>query len=178
MRACLGTTNPSKITGVLRALRSVFGDVDLVSFKVSTAIPPQPMGLHIVIEGAKRRAIEAVKAGTDCDIGIGVEAGLYIIEGRFFDVQVVYIVSREGLEAFGLSPSFSVPDLFVKELILGNAKELEEVVDKYFGTTDVGSKGGLVRILTRSAVDREDLTYYATMMALIPLINKELYSKL
>jgi len=175
VRVCLGTTNPSKITGVLRALRSVFENVDVASFKVSTAIPPQPMGLHIAIEGARRRAVEAVKAGTDCDMGIGIEAGLYVVEGRFFDVQVVYVVSRDGSESFGLSPSFSVPDIFVRELVLGGARELEEVVDKYFGTTDVGSKGGLVRILTRSAVNREDLTYYATMMALIPLINKELY---
>jgi len=175
VRACLGTVNPSKVVGVSEALKSVFGEVEVVPLKVGTGIPPQPMGLHIAIEGARRRATEAMRSSAGCDMGIGVEAGLYIVGGKFFDVQVVYIVSKSGLESFGLSPSFSVPDLFVKDLVLGGARELEEVVDRYFGTADVGSKGGLVKILTRSAVSRENLTYYATMMALIPLLNKSLY---
>lgn len=109
-------------------------------------------------------------------MGVGVEAGLYMLGGYVFDVQVVYIITADGSESFGLSPSFMIPDLFAKALILGEEKELENIADRYFNTRDIGSKGGLVRLLSRSLVTREDLTYYATLMALIPLTNKDVYS--
>lgn len=176
MKVCLGTQNPSKISGVAKAFSAVFRDMDVESIEVSTCIPPQPMGLSVIIEGAKRRALEALKKIRGCSVGVGVEAGLYLLGDRVFDVQVAYVVTEDGSESFGLSPSFMIPGSFAKALILGEAKELEEVVDKQFNTHDIGSRGGLVKLLSRSLVTREDLTYYATLMALIPLINREIYS--
>lgn len=160
----------------MRAFNAVYGSVDLVPVEASTHIPPQPMGLSIIIEGARRRAVKALEEVGGCDMGVGVEAGLYMLKVHVFDVQVVYIVAADGSESFGLSPSFMIPDSFARALILGEERELESVVDRYFNTRDIGSKGGLIRLLSRSVVTREDLTYYATLMALIPLTNKEVYS--
>ncbi len=176
MRVCVGTRNPSKIAGVGRAFREVFGEPDIVSVEASTRIPPQPIGMSVIVEGARRRALEALGRAPGCDVGVGVEAGLYLLGDRVFDVQVVYLVAADGSESLGLSPSFMVPEPFARALALGEARELEEVVDRHFGTSDVGSKGGLIKLLTRSLVTREDLTYYATLMALVPLMNRELYS--
>ena len=177
MRVCLGTQNPDKVSGTEKAFSSVYGDVEVVPIAVRTGIPPQPMGLGTIVEGAKRRALEALGAVEGCDVGVGVEAGLYLLGGRFFDVQVAYVVTRDGREAMGLSPSFQVPDAFARSLVLGEARELENVVDEYFGTKDIGSRGGFVKLLTRSLVSREDLTFYAVLMALIPLINDGLYNR-
>lgn len=175
-KICLGTQNPSKISGIMRAFSAVFGNVDLVPVGASTHIPPQPMGLSIIVEGARRRAIKALEGVGGCDMGVGVEAGLYMLEGYVFDVQVVYIITADGSESFGLSPSFMIPGPFAKALILGEERELESVADRHFNTRDIGSKGGLIRLLSRSLVTREDLTYYAALMALIPLTNKDVYS--
>lgn len=175
-KICLGTQNPSKISGIMRAFSAVFGNVDLVPVGASTHIPPQPMGLSIIVEGARRRAIKAFEEVGGCDMGVGVEAGLYMLGGYVFDVQVVYIITADGSESFGLSPSFMIPDSFAKALILGEERELESVADRHFNTRDIGSKGGLIRLLSRSLVTREDLTYYAALMALIPLTNKDVYS--
>ncbi|MCS7099732.1 MAG: inosine/xanthosine triphosphatase [Sulfolobales archaeon] len=172
---CLGTRNPSKISGVSRAISAVFGKADVVPVETRTRIPPQPMGLSVVIEGARRRAIAAFREVGECDIGIGIEAGLYLLKDRVFDVQVAYVVTADGSESFGLSPSFIVPDSFVKSLVLGETRELDEVVYRELGVSDVGSCGGLIKMLTNSVVTREDLTYYATLMALVPLINRERY---
>ncbi len=176
MRVCVGTLNPSKIAGVERAFKKVFGELDIVPVGASTRIPPQPIGISVIVEGSRRRALEALRGVPGCDVGVGIEAGLYLLEGRVFDVQVVCIVTADGSESLGLSPSFMVPEPFARALVLGEAGELEEVVDRFFGTSDVGSKGGLIKLLTRSLVTREDLTYYATLMALVPLMNRELYS--
>lgn len=175
MKVCVGSLNPSKISGVARAFSAVFGDVEIVPVRSHTGIPPQPMGMSTIVEGARRRAIEASRKVGMCDVCVGVEAGLYIVESRFFDVQLVYVITASGSESFGVSPSFMVPDVFARALVHGEAEELEEVADKVFGTSDIGSKGGLIKLLTKSLVTREDLTYYATLMALVPLINKELY---
>ncbi|MCX8184677.1 MAG: inosine/xanthosine triphosphatase [Sulfolobales archaeon] len=175
MKICLGTRNPSKVFGVSRAVSAVFKEVDLVSVETHTHIPPQPMGLNVIIEGARRRAMEALKGVSGCDIGVGVEAGLYLLKDRVFDVQVAYIVTASGSESLGLSPSFMVPESFVKPLVLGEMRELDDVVDREFGVSDIGSRGGLIKLLTNSIVTREDLTYYAMLMALIPLVNRERY---
>ncbi|MEM1815396.1 MAG: inosine/xanthosine triphosphatase [Sulfolobales archaeon] len=175
MKVCLGTKNPSKVSGVVKAFSDVFGDVSVESIETSTHIPPQPMGLSIVIEGARRRATEAYRKGRECDIGVGVEAGLYLLEDRVFDVQVAYVVTSDGCESLGLSPSFMIPDSFAKALILEGERELDNVADRQFNTFDIGSRGGIIKLLTKSLVTREDLTYYATLMALVPLINKEIY---
>jgi len=176
LKVCLGTRNPSKISGVVKAFSAIFKDVDVESIKTSTHIPPQPMGLSIIIEGARRRATEALREVRECDLGVGVEAGLYLLEDRVFDVQVVYVVTSDGSESFGLSPSFMIPNSFAKALILGEERELEDIADRQFNTYDIGSKGGVIKLLSKSLVTREDLTYYATVMALVPLINKEIYS--
>ncbi len=106
---------------------------------------------------------------------MGVEAGLLVVGGDFFDVQVACIATAGGSEFIGFSPSFAIPRSFAKLLVTGEARELEEIVDRYFGTRNIGSSGGFIKLLTRSIVTREDLTYYAVAMALVPLINAKLY---
>ncbi|HDN75505.1 MAG TPA: DUF84 family protein, partial [Acidilobales archaeon] len=137
--------------------------------------PPQPMGLNEIFEGAYNRAVNALNRDSECSLGVGVEAGIYEVKGRYFDVQVAAIVDRNGFTSYGLSPSFQIPKPFSYALTKGEAKELEEVVDRYFGTKDIGAKGGLIKILTKSVVLREELTYYAVVMALIPRLNPNLY---
>ncbi len=50
-------------------------------------------------------------------------------------------------------------------------------MDRYFGTKDIGEKGGLIKILTKGVVTREHLTRDAVLMALIPWVNEELYKR-
>lgn len=173
---CVGTTNESKLIGVKLALRRFFTDFEIIACNVLSGVPPQPKGLSEIVKGATNRALNALKSSNKCDLGIGVEAGIFeLSDNMYFDVQIAAIIDREGRLSYGLSPSFQIPLRFVKELIRGTAKELEEVVDDYFKTKDIGSKGGLIRLLSMSIVLREELTYYAVLMALLPRINEEIY---
>jgi len=174
-RVCVGSLNRSKVEGVRRAFEALVGLCEVVAVGASTGLPPQPLGLAVAIEGARRRAREALTRGRGCSYGVGVEAGLLVVGGDFFDVQVACVATAEGSEFIGFSPSFAIPRSFAKLLVTGEARELEEVVDRYFGTRDIGSSGGFIKLLTRSTVTREDLTYYAVAMALVPLVNAKLY---
>jgi len=175
---CVGTTNESKLIGVKLALRRFFTDFEVIPCKVSSGVPPQPKGLSEIVKGATNRALNALKSRDECSLGIGVEAGMFkLISNLYFDVQVAAIADKNNWVTYGLSPSFQIPPRFAEELISGTAKELEEVVDKYFRTKEIGSKGGLIKLLSKSAVLREELTYYAVLMALLPRINREVYIK-
>lgn len=175
MLVAVGSMNKSKLNGVRRAFELFYSSVDVVGIDVGSDLPPQPIGLNEILKGALIRALRAIKLRNDAIYGVGIEAGLLCIEGKWFDVHVASIVSSDEWVTYGLSPAFEVPKPFVDKIVAGEAKELEVVVDNYFRTRNIGEYGGFIRILTKGRVLRDELIFHATLMALIPRMNKELY---
>lgn len=177
MKIAVGTTNPSKIKGIERAYRKLLGkEINIISVKVKSGVSAQPLSLEETMRGAINRARKAIERVRDADEGVGVEAGFFNILDKTFDVQIAAIIDRENNITYGLSPAFQIPPLFVDK-ILKEGIELEVVVDNYFGTKDIGIKGGFISILTKNKITREELTELAVAMALIPRIWHKLYSK-
>ncbi len=175
MEVCVGSTNPTKLKGVKDAFNMFYNNVNIKGYDVQTGIPPQPIGLELTIEGARRRAILSLTIGERCDFGVGVEAGLISIGDKFFDVQIAFVIDKNGIESYGFSPMFMVPKTFVEKILVGEYKELEDVVDSYFHTKNIGERGGFISILSKNRIRRENLVFYAVAMALIPFINQDLY---
>ncbi len=173
MLVVAGTLNPSKIEGIRRAFTRVFGGAEVLGVNVE-GLKPQPIGIDEIVEGARKRALYA-SSRRDADFAVGIEAGIIPIGGHNLDFQAAYIISRTGEESVGFSPGFPLPQRFVEPLYRGVYSELEEVANRYFGTENIGERGGVIRLLSRGRVTREDLSYYATLMALIPFENRELY---
>jgi non-canonical (house-cleaning) NTP pyrophosphatase len=65
---------------------------------------------------------------------------------------------------------------FYEGIVKGEYRELEEAVEKFFKVEGVGDREGFIGLLTKRICDRWVLSYYATLMALVKFINKELYS--
>ncbi|MCD6084717.1 MAG: inosine/xanthosine triphosphatase [Desulfurococcales archaeon] len=175
MRICVGTKNPSKLRGIISALKLFFNEVSAICVPVDSGVPPQPIDIEQIFTGARNRALRALESSSDCDLGIGVEAGIYPVSGTYYDVQVAAIADRKSTVTYGLSPSFPIPPKFANALISRKVRELEVIVDQTFGTSSIGEKGGLIKLLTKGKVLREDLTFYAVIMALVPRLNKKLY---
>ncbi len=175
MDVCVGSTNPTKLKGTKEAFDMFFKDVNIRGYNIQTNLPPQPIGLELIMEGARRRAIASLDIGEGCDFGVGIEAGFIPIENVYFDVQVAFVIDKNGKGFYGFSPIFIIPRMFVEKIFSGEYKELEEIVDDYFHTRNIGEKGGFVSLLTRGRVRREHLVFYAVAMALIPFINQDLY---
>lgn len=178
MIVAIGSMNKSKIEGVKEAYSRYFTNVEFIPVKVPSNVPPQPFGLDMVFRGAENRAVNAIRM-VNADHGVGVEAGIYSVNNRWFDVQVVAIVDGDGWITYGLSPSFEVPASIIEEIAKGKADELEAVVDRIYGTRNIGEEGGFISMLTGNVVLRRDLTYYGAVMALTPRlsINLKLYGK-
>lgn len=176
LRVCVGSSNPSKIRGVEEAFKALVGDVHVEGYPVKGFID-QPMGLKNIVDLARYRAKKVMEIDSGCDFYVGVEAGFIEVEGvGYFDIHVACIVDKDGNEFYGFSPAFLIPMKFVKKILSGEFKELEQVVDLYFGTKEIGEKGGFISVLTRGIIERSDLVYYSVATALIPIINRHLYA--
>ena len=176
MKVCAGTKNPSKISGIRKGFETFYArDIEILFTDVSSEVPPQPIGLKEIIKGARNRALEAFKKLRKCEFSVGVEAGIFRFGNAAMDIQAAVIFDRRGKESIGLSPSFPIPQVFSDLLLHREVRELEVLVDKYYGTENIGDKGGFIKLLTKETVTREDLTKYAVIMALVPWVNKDLY---
>ncbi|MCS7111001.1 MAG: inosine/xanthosine triphosphatase [Ignisphaera sp.] len=175
MDICVGSKNPSKLRGVERAFSTLYGGVHVHDYSVEADLPPQPFGLNTTMDCAKIRALRALERNAVCTYGVGVEAGLFEIDGVFYDIQVAYVVDVNGRGSYGFSPAFRVPNRFVELIKKGVYRELEDAVNEFYGTRGIGDAGGFIKLLSRCVVLREDLVYYAVLMALIPFINADVY---
>ncbi len=175
MRVAVGSTNPVKVEAVRRAWRLV-GDAEVIPVSVDPSVSRQPRGIWETYRGALNRAERAL-AETNADYGVGLEAG--IVEAPtpsgWVDVQIAVIVDSRGVVGVGFSPAFEPPREWIGELLGG--RELGEIASLYSGRAEIGRVLGVIGYLTRGAVTRLELSYYAVVMALVPLLEKRIYPR-
>lgn len=163
----IGSTNPAKINGVKRAFENYYEHVYIKHHHVDNLVGPQPIGYDQILNGSLNRALEIKKIYPDSDFYVGVEAGLVEHMDRYFALQVSTVISKSGKISYGISPAFEVPTEIALQVIEGKVVELEDAVLKYYGVKNIGEKEGLIGLLSRGKVTREDLSFIATLMALI-----------
>ena len=177
MRICIGSLNKSKISGVYNAFKKFFDVLEIKAYKVSSGVGAQPLNLEDVVRGAYNRAENVLEKDLECSYGVGVEAGIFHIDKYYFDIQVTCIMDSDKYYSYGFSPAYPVPKKFVESLLKGEDSELENIVNQEFNRENIGDEEGFIGILTDKIVTREELTLYATIMALIPHIKKKLYRR-
>lgn len=170
LKVAVGSTNRSKILAVKRAW-AILGNADIVGVKVDSGVPEQPKGIKQILLGAINRAFRALEH-VKADYGVGIEAGYIDIGSITMDVQIALIVDNEGYVSLGFSPSFQVPHEALRYDTLG------EYMAKITGRKTINEEVGAIGYLTKGIITRADLTYQAVVMALIPRINRQLYSNL
>jgi len=173
MIVAVGSRNPAKVKGVRSAFLRYYRSVRVCPVDSSSVAKAQPRGLEEMARGAAARAKFALsKAGGD--FGVGVEAGIFTIEGLYFDNQVAAITDPSGKVSFGHSAGYMLPrdDM---EKMFREGKELERWAEQLSGIREVGDKGGLIRYLTKGRMTRSDLTEQCVVTALIPWLHRNVY---
>lgn len=177
LEVAVGSTNPNKVEAVEVAFSRAGLKVHINPTEPPSDLPPEPMGLMEITNGAVKRARHALSRVNQAELGVGIEAGIVEINelGIYLDITVAAIVDRMGTVTVGLSPGFMVPKVFMREIIKG--KELNEVAEQYYGVPNIGRKMGLIGAVTKGFVRRIDLNVDAVYMALIPRMpwNRDLY---
>ena len=173
MIVAVGTTNPAKLEGVRKAFAKYYDDLEVKPVNAAQVTKAQPRGLEEMVDGATARAKFALSE-TGGDFGVGVEAGVFMISGVYFDNQQAAVVDRSGKISLGHSAGYMLPREAIDELFR-DGRELEQWAEVVSGVPAVGDKGGIIEYLTKGRMTRAELTEQCVTTALIPWLYRDLY---
>lgn len=163
-------------------LDSSWADANVVARPVTTNVPAMPLNDWQLMQGARERALavrDLLRARRlEADVFVGLEGGFHSIsiEGEWHTFLRGWAYATDGTrEAFGSSPSISVPGAIVKDVIEGRL-ELGVVIDRISGKRDVRSRQGAWGVLTRDLVTRSMSFELALISAFAPFYNSDLYT--
>jgi len=186
-RVALGSDRAAKIMAVrasvarVAEIDSAWAEACVVARSVRTGAPAMPLNDWELMNGARQRAFAVreilLEQNLAADLYVGLEGGFHSIsiDGEwhtFLRGWAFVTVGRR--ESFGMSPSISVPDLIVKDVI-GGKRELGIVIDEVAGARDVRSKQGAWGILSRDLLTRAMSFEAALIAAFAPFYNPQLY---
>lgn len=174
MKINIGSTNPNKVNAVKKAFSKYFKDVEVNATDVESGVSKQPMSMKEIVKGAKNRAVNAYNE--DCDFSVGIEAGLFEfpeVKTKHLDVNCCVIF--DGKEFFiGLGPAFEYPEKVLHKILAEN-KEASDAFDEFTGTENIKHKEGIVGVLTKGRMKRQEFIEQSVLMALTRIVSKELY---
>jgi len=173
LRVGVGTDNPVKVRAICHVMESLSLRARVRGVRVRTEVPEQPFGDE-ALQGAMNRAKAAIGTG---DFGVGIEAGLVWspLISDYFDVQYAAIVDRAGQITVGHGPGFTYPPRVLENVKAG--RSVGKAMARLTGIRDIGSKEGAIGYLTERRLDRDALTESAVLMAMVPRIRRELYTR-
>lgn len=175
MKILVGTKNPGKIEATRQAFEIYFNDVNIEGISVQSEVSDQPINEQIV-KGAKNRIKNlkqyANKNNIDADFYVAAEAGITDYFQTWIDINAVIIENNEGMQSFGISQGFPIPNKYIEEI---KNTDLGKVLDKLFEGKELNKGKGGINFLTKGEISRIDLTRNAVIMALTTYINKDLW---
>lgn len=169
----VGTDNPVKVRAVRRVFEDLFERARVKGVPVASGVPEQPFDVQAPV-GAMNRARAALR---DADFGVGIEAGLVwdASAGDYLDVQYCAVIDRAGRLTLGHGPGFAYPPRVVQRAKAGLT--VSQAMEELTGIREIGSKHGAIGFLTERRMDRDALTEAAVLMAVVPRIRRNLYSR-
>ncbi|MEZ0289880.1 MAG: inosine/xanthosine triphosphatase [Sulfolobales archaeon] len=179
IRVAVGSENEVKLRGVSRAFRVLMNeDVEVLGLSISET-PPQPVGLREIVYYACYRAESCIER-SEADYYVGVEAGFHVVESGgesiIINIHVACVIDRSRERYYGFSQAFEITrEIYEESLAHG---ELDRYLEKVLGYRDIGSSVGLIGVVTRNRLTREDLVYGAVSMAITSMFIKNRFRRL
>jgi len=178
-RVRVGTCNPPKLAAVARAFSPFARDVEVEGVDVASGVPEQPVGFDEIVAGARERA-RAAHASGPCDLAVGIEDGLVVIEAlgeEAVNVGAAAVTDGDrvsiGLSSgFAYPPGCSVPAVRERAPIGGLFDDLMggEPADG----PSARSEGNIGR-LTLGVLPRDEYGRHAVVCALVRFLHPSLY---
>ncbi len=173
MKILIATKNLGKIEGAKQAFSNYYEEIEIEGIAVSSDVPEEPVNEEIY-KGAQNRVKNlksyAKEKGIEADFYIAIESGITNQLGRWEILSIASIENSEGMESWGSSSGFPVPDKYVEEII---QTDLAKVMDKIFGGNGLRNGKGGISLLTKDKISRIDQTKQAFIMALTQFINQD-----
>lgn len=175
MKIAVASFNPVKVNAARQGFEAVFAPTQIEI--ISTAGGPntkQPMTDNETLECAYRRLDYCTANATDVDFYVAHEGGVNRDHvGQMETFCWVLILDNNGKIGRARTCSLVVPSKVAA--LVDSGMELGKADDIVFGVSNSKQVNGAVGILTNNIITRTSLYSDATVLALIPFMNPELY---
>ncbi|HLW00514.1 MAG TPA: inosine/xanthosine triphosphatase [Ktedonobacterales bacterium] len=177
----VGSTNPIKVEPVRTVLARAFSAAMVVSVNAASGVPEQPIGPAQIRQGARNRALHALKellsqspaANGEMRWGVGLEGGVDFEDEVAWLTGAVAIVTNQERSSLAWCPRCPLPPRVADALHAGG--ELGPIMDELTGITDSKTKHGAIGYLTNGLALRGLSWEIAFACALAPFLHPELY---
>jgi inosine/xanthosine triphosphatase len=184
LNICVGSLNPTKLKAVKLAFSRYYKNFKVYNIRADSKVSNQPIGLRHIIDGAINRAkqslnyfIDEKKIKTNI-FGVGIEAGLVEVpftKTGFMDFQFCAIINEEKQISLGSGIAFEYPKLIIHQILQDKNKEVGELIGNLAGNENLKNEAGAISFLSKNTITRTEILTQATICALLPFINIELY---
>ncbi|MBT2582555.1 DUF84 family protein [Planococcus sp. ISL-109] len=152
MHICVASTNRAKSDAVALALEQMSITAHIDPQYAESGVSEQPFSIAETRTGAINRAQQAV---TGCDAAIGLEGGVFELEGKLYLCNWGALVTAEGKVYTAAGAQVPLPEEIEQQLRAG--KELGPVMDAYAQETGIRHHKGAIGILTAGKLNRVEM---------------------
>lgn len=174
MKVAVGSKNPVKIASVQAAFEAVWPDRtwEVEGVDVASGVSDQPMSDEESIQGARTRAAKALEA-SGADFGVGLEGGLQLTAGKWFDCGWIVVTDVAGREGIGSTMKMTVPPQMME--LIREGKELGEACDITFGLTNSKQSQGHFGLMTNNVITRTEGYRQGVVSALAAFLHPSIF---
>lgn len=169
MKINIASKNQVKIDAVKEVLQTYphIKDAEIFGIETKSGVSDQPKSLEETVEGAINRAKNSFQ---NCEYSFGIESGLMAVPNTktgYMDFTVCAIFDGKEYH-LGLSSAWEAPKA-VAELMFKEGLDMSQAANKagYTSNPEIGSKEGLIGIMTKGRLNRKEYTKNAIISALI-----------
>jgi inosine/xanthosine triphosphatase len=177
----IASTRAPKINGVKRAFKKISSHFSILdssiifeTYQTESGVSDTPKSIEELISGAQQRA-QSVFDKEKTAMSIGVEGGVFQIHEKVFLQSWSCVFDGKNF-SFGSSGSIEIPQSLATA-VMHNCADLGIVIDGFAQKNDVRSNQGTFGILTNDLITREDSFELATLNALMPFFNEQMYER-
>jgi inosine/xanthosine triphosphatase len=176
MIVVVASTSPAKVDAVRRSIERIaavepsFSKAVLRTVDVTGLAPKMPMTDRETLDGARLRAQTVTKGLTSPFLAIGLEGGLS--SDPMVTLTSWAAVTDGARWGYGAGGRIALPDRVLDQVKAG--RELGDVIDELAGAGIRGTRGAW-GWLTKDLVGRKNALLTATLAALAPFYNKDVY---
>lgn len=176
MKVIIASKNPVKIACVQEGFGKIFPDkvFEFEGVSVPSLVADQPMSDAETLQGAMNRVKNAQQEIVGADFYVGIEGGVEIVGDETHEFAWI-VVSRGGMVGKAKAATFILPPVYKEHLEKG--MEVGHISDRVFGTENSKQDLGASGLLSNGALDRKNYYIPAVMLACLPFLQPDLYTK-
>ncbi|WP_281614682.1 inosine/xanthosine triphosphatase [Flammeovirga sp. SubArs3] len=174
----VASKNPVKINASLEGMQKILPNeqFEVIGVDVPSGVSDQPMTSKETWQGALNRAMNAKSEIPEAEYWVGMEGGIDKDEdGKMYAFAWMCVIDQKDAIGKGQTGVFYLPSK-VQQLV-EEGIELGYANDQVFNENGSKRKGGAVGSLTFGALGRTEYYVQALVLAMIPLVNPNLYPK-